>query len=223
MHREVQPEILDSLPETHPDALSNRRDLSWINFFMGNFRWLSRIVTQHAAQGEQGMEIGAGTGELGSMLRRKQALPPGCTLAGLDLSTRPEFWPCGWDWRSGDITAFAGYRDYDFLLGNLILHQFSDPELLELGTKLQSLRFIALCEPARRKRHFYQLFLLNFLGLHPVSWHDGRVSIRAGFLGRELPELLGLDPLTWSIQCTTTFLGAYRMLAIRRKSPKPRR
>src|SRR5688572_14054246 len=40
MQRTVQPEILDSLPHDHPDALHNRRDLRLTNFVTGDHRWL---------------------------------------------------------------------------------------------------------------------------------------------------------------------------------------
>jgi hypothetical protein len=42
------------------------------------------------------------------------------------------------------------------------------------------------------------------------------VSIAAGFRGQELPAALGLDPAAWDIRCGTSFLGMYRLIAIRR-------
>jgi hypothetical protein len=42
------------------------------------------------------------------------------------------------------------------------------------------------------------------------------VSIAAGFCGDEMPRLLGLQPTQWDIDCHTTALGAYRMIASRR-------
>jgi hypothetical protein len=54
------------------------------------------------------------------------------------------------------------------------------------------------------------------LGGSHVTRHDARVSIAAGFLGDELPAALGLDPRNWHWRCTTTALGAYRMIALRR-------
>ena len=44
MTRTLTPELLDSLPSQHPDALRSRRDLRWINFAMGNHRWFARTL-----------------------------------------------------------------------------------------------------------------------------------------------------------------------------------
>jgi len=52
--------------------------------------------------------------------------------------------------------------------------------------------------------------------IHPITRHDARVSIEAGFRGKELPHLLNLDPALWQTTLIETFFGAYRMLAVRR-------
>jgi len=44
MPRILEPEILDSLPPDHPDALHNRRDLRLTNRLAGNFRWFARTL-----------------------------------------------------------------------------------------------------------------------------------------------------------------------------------
>jgi hypothetical protein len=54
------------------------------------------------------------------------------------------------------------------------------------------------------------------LGANHVTLHDARVSITAGFLGSELPEALGMADGSWDTSCTTTTLGASRMVAVRR-------
>jgi hypothetical protein len=50
-----------------------------------------------------------------------------------------------------------------------------------------------------------------------VTKHDGSVSIDAGFRGDELPQLLGLEPATWTWTVAETWSGAYRMIAERRE------
>jgi hypothetical protein len=54
------------------------------------------------------------------------------------------------------------------------------------------------------------------LGANHVTRHDGPVSIAAGFVGEELPAALGLAPDQWVWSCRTSWLGAYRMIAVRR-------
>jgi hypothetical protein len=213
MQRSLQPELLDSLPPDHPDALHNRRDLRIINFLMGNPRWFARTLPRLLRPDERALELGAGVGELGARLIRK-----GIALDGLDLWPRPAAWPTSHAWHRTDLVGFQGYDDYGAVIGNMIFHQFSAADLVALGARLRkNTRVILACEPARQRQ-----FQLLFAAISPViranhvSRHDAHVSIAAGFLGQELPDALELDPAEWDCQCVTTLFGAYRMIAVRR-------
>ncbi len=214
MRRELQPELLDSLPPDHPDALHNRRDLRLTNRFMGNHRWLIRTLPALLRPGEQVLELGAGTGELGARLAAR-----GVMLDGLDLWPRPAGWPADRSWHRTDLLAFDGYDRYPAIIGNLIFHQFTAADLRALGRKLRrTARVIIACEPLRRR--LSQVFFARIaplLGANHVSLHDGHVSIAAGFCAQELPEMLELEPAEWDCHCTTTTLGAYQMIAVRRQ------
>lgn len=216
MQRTLEPEILDSLPPDHPDALHNRRDLRIINHVMRNHAWIERTLPPLLARGERALELGAGTGELGGRLSRA-----GVATDGLDLWPRPENWPAGNAWHSADLLTFAGYAPYAAVVGNLIFHQFSAADLAALGRRIvaSGTRIVLGCEPARwRSSQVLFRTLGPLLGANYVSLHDGHVSIAAGFIGQELPQALGLDPAVWRIQSSTTPLGAYRMVAIRTKT-----
>lgn len=215
MQRLLEPEILDSLPPDHPDALHNRRDLRITNLIAGNFRWFARTLPTHVSPEEKVLELGAGTGELGLQLRRA-----GWRVDGLDLWPRPSLWPAEGAWHEGDLRAFAGYADYPVVIGNLIFHQFAADQLAALGTRLrQSARVILASEPERQRRSQFLFRTLGpLLGANYVSLHDARVSIAAGFRGLELPDALGLTAADWDVRCTTSFLGAYRMIALRRRA-----
>lgn len=213
MPRTLQPELLDALPIDHPAALHNRRDLRLTNGAMGNFRWFNRLLPSLVRPGERVLELGAGTGELGRQLQRR-----GLALDGLDRWPRPADWPAQQAWHQADLATFPGYADYPVVIGNLIFHQFDDAVLAALGSRLRATaRVIVACEPARR-RTSQLLFagLAPLLGANYVSRHDARVSIAAGFRGNELARALGLGPDAWDCQVTTTFLGAYRLVAVRR-------
>lgn len=212
MQRTLQPELLDSLPPTHPDARHSRRDLRLINHIMGNHRWLGRTLPALLTAGEHVLEIGAGTGELALRLAAD-----GVRIDGLDICPRPEIWAADCDWHNSDLRSFDGYDRYPAVIGNLIFHQFSDEDLAELGRRLAvSARVIVACEPLRSRGH-QALFatLAPIFGANRVTRHDAHVSIAAGFQGDELPRLLGLDEKNWHYSCQTTALGAYRMVAIR--------
>ena len=213
MQRTLEPEILDSLPPGHPDAVQNRRDLRVINQIVGNHRWLARTLPRLLQPDESTLEIGAGTGELGVHLASR-----GIALSGLDIWPRPRDWPADQAWHRADLRSFEGYAAYAAVIGNLIFHQFSPAELAGLGAKLRrSARVIVACEPWRHR--FFQIgyrALAYAVGANHVSLHDGHVSIAAGFRGDELPLALGLKQTDWTIRCASTALGMYRMIAVRR-------
>jgi 2-polyprenyl-3-methyl-5-hydroxy-6-metoxy-1,4-benzoquinol methylase len=213
MQRLLEPEILDSLPPDHPDALHNRRDLRLTNHIAGNFRWFARTLPRLVRPDERVLEIGAGTGELGQRLAAR-----GCLIDGLDLWPRPATWSADRAWHVGDLRKFEGYHGYDTIFGNLIFHQFSAEDLAALGERLRrTARVILASEPERQRLSQFLFRTLGpLLGANYVSLHDARVSIAAGFRGDELPRMLGLAARTWDVRCTTSLLGAYRMVAIRR-------
>lgn len=217
MIRIVKPEILDSLPEDHPDAIHNRRDIRMFNRIMGNFRWFSRQLRRHLLPGDTILEIGAGTGDLGRHLRRTTPDNWVSKLDGLDLCSRPSDWPESCIWHKCDLRSFAEYDRYTVILANLVLHQFDEEELRAIGRIFSTgARLVLTSETARRRLHIHQLRGAFLLGINYVSRHDAKVSIEGGFLGDELPGFLGLDPENWDCDCETGFLGQYRMIAKRR-------
>lgn len=214
MLRVVRPEMLDSLPHSHPDALQNRRELRTINCLMGNYRWLARQARRRLEPGDRALELGAGSGDLARRLRARGGL---IELDGLDLCPPPADWDDGRRWIRENLQVFDGYEGYHAIFGNLILHQFSDDFLGKMGRRMRvSAKQLFFCEPARRRLHVAQFRAISLLGrMGPVSRNDGEVSIRAGFLGDELPHLLGLTKEDWRWTCKTGLRGQYQMVAWR--------
>lgn len=213
MLRHLQPELLDSLPVNHPDALHSRRDLVLVNRVMGNARWFRAALGARLHPGERVLELGAGTGELAQTLRSVAPL-----IDGMDRVPAPLAWPAPSRWHQADIEQFTGWHDYPVVMGNLILHHLTDAALRTLGMALtQHARLLVFNEPTR-KRHIQQFWAIAapLAGANPVTRHDGYVSIGAGFCADELPHHLGLDPVHWDWRVTTTWLGAYRLIAERR-------
>jgi hypothetical protein len=213
MQRILEPELLDSLTPEDPDARHSRRDLRLTNRIMGNDRWLTGTLRPLLKKGEVALELGAGTGELGRRLAAN-----GVAADGIDLWPRPPHWPEARAWHVADLRSFPGYASYPVVFGNLIFHHLNGSELAELGAVLRRhARAIVACEPVRR-RASQTLFaaIAPLLGANRVTLHDGRISIAAGFVGDELPRALGLPSAEWDCRCTSTLLGAYRMVAVRR-------
>jgi|SRR5580698_1673890 hypothetical protein len=214
MNRACEPELLDSLPHDHPDAVHNRRDLRLINLVMRNQAWVVRTLPPLLRPGERVLEIGAGTGEMALRLNRR-----GIHLDGLDLWPQPKAWPADRTWHVADLKTFAGYGAYAAVVGNLIFHQFKEDELAQLGDVIRrTARVVVACEPVRRKVSQTVIAkVAPIFGANYVTLHDAHVSIAAGFVGDELPLALGMAPGDWDYTCTTTALGASRMVAVRRE------
>ena len=211
--RSVQPEILDGLAAGSPAACASRRDLRVINRLLGNQAWFRTVVRERCRSGEGLLEIGAGSGELGGALH--SLLPD---LAGIDLAPRPKAWPQTALWFQTDVLHFSGWSSFPVVIGNLILHHFEREHLRWIGAELgRHARVIVASEPLRRRRTTALFALIcRLIRAHPVTRHDGRVSIDAGFCGDELPHLLGLDPQTWRWRVDETWRGASRLVAERR-------
>jgi len=212
MNRVCLPELLDTLPPDHPDALHNRRDLRIVNRMMRNHGWFARTLPPLIRAGECALELGAGTGELARSLWTR-----GIPVDGLDLWPRPPDWPASRTWHQGDLREFRAFDSYPVVIANLILHQFSEADLSLLGGKIRRhARLIVACEPERRRSsQLVFAAVAPLLGANYVTLHDGNVSVAAGFRRDELPRALGLAGGPWRYSCATTMLGANRMAAVR--------
>lgn len=215
MQRTLSPERLDSLPPDSPEALRSRQDLVRINQIMGNTAWFVRTAPPLARPGECALEIGAGDGRLSLQLHAA-----GLPTAALDQFPAPGDWPASAPWHTFDLRSAPVWSEYPIVLGNLILHHLTMKELNALGKQLTTranIRVLLFNEPLRSlPTRFLWTLAAPLGGASAVTRHDGRVSIEAGFCGDELPRALRLDPATWQWRITTTLLGAYRMVAIRR-------
>ena len=209
----VQPELLDSLPPFHPDAIRSRRDLRLINGIMGNFRWLRRQLRQHLRPQDRVLELGAGDGTLSrSLLTRGIARPD--QLLALDLHPQPLDWPATATWLQQDLFS-APFPDAEIVIANLFLHHFEEPQLARIGSLLSPrTRLLLLSEPERRRRYLWSSPLLHYVfRLNHVTRFDMRVSIQAGFRGSELIDALQLT--SWRTQQIHSFFGAHRVIASR--------
>jgi len=209
--RILVPEQLDALAPEDPAALHSRRDLRLINFALGNSFWwrrtFARVGPAATSPSRRGLELGAGDG----ILARRHG------LHALDPVPPPADWPAGQDWHQSDVRNYAGWAEHDLIAANLFLHHLDDEALRDLGRKINPhARVVLACEPLRRAGRPRLLeFFCTVIGANPVTRHDGAVSIRAGFIGNELPDLLGLHAPLWRVKITESHRGAYRMVALR--------
>ena len=213
--RKIGMEKLDALPPSHPHALANRRDLYLINRLLGTRRWFGRTLPSLVGSSGRILELGAGQGLLSDFLRRRYDQASLWQWHALDIQQVPSRIIEGLQWHQADLLLFGDYHEYEVVFGNFILHQFSTNELQSLGNRLQEGPRALVFQELWRKSLFYWGSFLLTLFMHPVTRHDARVSVRAGFRGEELASLLGLDPNAWKVSMEYSLLGAYRMVALR--------
>ena len=215
----VQAEILDELPPEDPAARASRRDLRLLNRFLANWEWTYRLLRRRLRPHQRIVELGAGEGAWGRYLWRRRHSLPAFAYTGVDRSPRPEDWPAGWGWEQRDLR--EGWGDAgppDLLLVHLLLHHFEDGELAELGELFRPVPLWIFCEPRRVRWTRTKDVLLRLGGAHPVTRHDARVSVGAGFRGDELRERLAAEDPGRRVRVEESPRGAYRMEGWREES-----
>ena len=212
MLRYLEPELLDHLDPDHPDAVKSRADLRLINAIMGNHRWIIQQLKAQLGTRPVILELGAGDGALARRLVESRLCAPEQMLA-MDLMPAPPDWPVGARWIQRSIFDKDSWPAADIIIANLFLHHFNGDELRVIGEAMRSsASMIIACEPARRNYHLAQGALLAALAdFNRVTCHDMLVSIRAGFLGNELEQALGLQD--WECHTSSRLLGSYHMVA----------
>jgi SAM-dependent methyltransferase len=151
------------------------------------------------------VELGAGDGTLLLRLARRVSAP-GLTARVMLLDrqnivspeTRRAFAALNWSVESVANDVFAWLEQpfpaVDMMIANLFLHHFPDKSLTALF-RLAAARtdlFIA-CEPRRTPFALTASRWLRLIGCNAITRHDAVVSVRAGFIGRELSALWPAD------------------------------
>lgn len=176
---------------------------------MGNESW---ILGQIPPGTTRITELGAGDGGL---LRKIYRRFPQIPIAACDLMPRPAGLPEAIEWIEADLFDAPMPDRGGVVIANLFLHHFTDAQLAQLGERLVHYDAIIVNEPLRARLPLW-LGKLASPALHPITRHDMRVSIEAGFIAGEMPASLGLDGGPFSISESSTWRGSQRMLVLRR-------
>ena len=202
--RVVEPELLDELPVQDPRALRFRRDLRRGNTWLRHTRImacaLQETVSIHSPL--EITELGTGDGHflwrVACRLRRQWPAAEATLvdrLDALDPLMRNRFSLLGWRIQAevADATEWlrrAPPKANGVILCNLFLHQLRAEQLAELFClAARSARVVIALEPRREWWTYAYSHLLWMNGSGPITRHDGPISIRSGFVGRELSAL----------------------------------
>lgn len=198
--RRLTPEILDTLPPTDPAAQASRRDLQRLHPLLGQIRLWTRWFSENYPVRPPASiaDLGAGDGSLlGTILLR--VYPKGGHGARIFFVDRQPVVPESilthlrrWNWLPTVITADVSEwieegPPLDAALANLFLHHLQDPEITRLFSALaRKTGSFAAAEPRRGRLAGWAAQALGLIGCHPVTRHDARASVEAGFTGKEL-------------------------------------
>jgi len=198
--RVVESEWLDRLPAHDRLAVESRMDLRLINRIMGHSNILVRFLRGQGCRPWDLSELGAGDGLV--TLKAIKCLaaeerPRSVLLVDrvpvVEADTLNAFAKLGCPALAISADAFDWLRSTpstSVLSANLFLHHFPPPQLEELMVLIAKCctTFIA-CEPRRSARAYCATRLLRLIGCNEVTRHDGRLSVRAGFMEQELTPL----------------------------------
>ena len=129
------------------------------------------------------------------------------------ICPRPENCPEQVEWTVCRAEDFADYGAFDVILVCHFLHQLPEETLRQLGRQLAGARLILAAETRRHPLAAGLCRASRLIGFSAEGIGDGLKSIRAGFRGGELKELLELDEARWRVKLTETLLGSYRLIA----------
>lgn len=212
MNRILEAEILDHLDPADPEAVRSRRDLRWIDLFLGNSRWMLDSLGKLEGLSQGVVELGAGEGAL---CGRISGFLPRITVTGLDRVAAPGELHSSVRWVRGDFMETLPAVTASVCCGALILHHFDTENLRKLGRELGRFSHLLFTEPHRSLLPLTMAGLVSPL-VGRVTRHDMPASIRAGFRKGELPSLLGLNPSEWVIREQVTLRGSLLFSASRR-------
>lgn len=200
--RVIEPELLDhASPEVARDNLG---DLVRINRYLGGHAILRRIMADFACPQDcfSMLDVGAASGDMGAVLQRCY---PRATITSLDRkcvhlekAAHPKL--------AGDAFLLPfGARSFDFVFSSLLLHHFTDDQVVELFRNFRILarRAVIAIDLERGPLAYHFIPATRWLfGWHDISLYDGPVSVRAAFKKDELLALAlraGLDQARVSV------------------------
>ncbi len=196
-------ELLDSRAADPRIVRATLRDVALANkLFGGRAAVAFGVAKLLDAAGASGritlLDVGAGRGDVATYLARRR-WGTGATVDPFALD---------WHTEAARQCRIAGHRcavadapalplrdrAFDVVVASQLLHHFPRDAAALLARELDRVARlgVVIADLERRRAAALGIWAASFaLGFHPVSRHDGVVSVRRGFRARELADLLG--------------------------------
>lgn len=187
--RMIVPELLDDAPPA--DATPSLQDLVRINRYLGGYSTLRSMLRQLVTRTERFslLDVGAASGDMGQVVLRSY---PQATVTSFDYMP-DHLAPAADPKLAGDAFAMP-FKDasFDFVFSSLFLHHFESERVVDLLRGFRRIARRAVLAIDLERGPLASAFLPATAWLfhwHPITLHDGPVSVRAAF---KRPELLAL-------------------------------
>jgi len=199
VERLIQAELLDELAAEDDRAVRSRADLRRLNRLMNHVGIIKALI-RRSSLGPGALtlaDLGAGDGSFA--LRLVRELRPTQVISAITLvdrnarvlaEVRQGLAGLGCELQVVKQDVLPWLREapaFSIMMANLFLHHFPNDALGELLRRIGDRTdvFVA-CEPRRAWLAWAASCALGAIGCNSVTRHDARISVRAGFTGREL-------------------------------------
>ncbi len=203
----------------------SHRDIALANRLFGGSRAVLaelRPLLAHLPAELTLLDVGTGTGDIPARFARIAARL-GVTVHVVGLDDQAELVTAARAWPADPVCADALWlpfadRSIDIVCCSQLLHHFMDADASRLLTEMHRVAKRRVIVADLRRSWVAVAALWSFswvLGFHPVSRHDGVVSILRGYTSRELRALVrgatGVDPVIrrhFGYRLTATWRGS---------------
>ena len=202
--RSREPEILDDLELTGNDLTENLRELGKVNRLLGGHqiavRAVSEILRDDPKSNWRIADLGCGGGDtLSALARHPKFKKLKFELVGLDANqtavnfARKETAKFkNIEFVCADLFKEWPVEEFDIVLFNLVLHHFSDEQIVQLLQRAAANSRFIVINDLQRNWIPYQLFRLTsrVLRFSHISRHDGKLSVKKSFTKNDWTRLL---------------------------------
>jgi 2-polyprenyl-6-methoxyphenol hydroxylase-like FAD-dependent oxidoreductase len=214
MERVIEAEWLDQLPPEDPGAVRSRKDLQWLNAWMGSANRLAGVLRQVLPSGLPCRIADLGGGD-GRFFLNAVRLLGSAGFAGqvtivdrhniVSSHAQHALAQLGWNVcvAQADVFAWLGQQNgqvWDVMVANLFLHHFTEAQLSRLLREAgKATRMFVAVEPRRSRVALAFSRGVGLIGCNHVTRHDAPASVLAGFSANELSQLWPQDG-NWALE-----------------------